>query len=146
MRLLIGPGGTGKTSILKAAEALIDHFAGPESVRKCAISNTASRLLGGDTMHALCKLPREDLQQRASKLTSSTLKQHRKRWHTAFAVFIDEISMVAPDQLHQANVRIQQATWEANKVFGGLLGVLSGDFLQLPPIERGSLAKELIPK
>ena len=48
--VLIGPGGTGKTSVLKAAEALIDHFCGTESVRKCALSNTASRLLGGDTL------------------------------------------------------------------------------------------------
>ena len=45
--ILIGPAGTGKTSVLKAAEALIDHFAGPESVRKCAISNAAARILRG---------------------------------------------------------------------------------------------------
>ena len=31
---LIGAGGTGKTTVLKAIEALVDHFNGPESVRK----------------------------------------------------------------------------------------------------------------
>ena len=56
--VLIGPGGTGKSTVLRAAEALIDYFNGAESVRKCAISNTAARLLGGDTLHAMCKLPR----------------------------------------------------------------------------------------
>ena len=139
--VLVGPGGTGKTTVLRVAEALIDHFAGAESVRKCAISNTASRLLGGDTMHALCKLPREDMQQRAGRLTSSTLKKHRERWRSASAVFIDEISMVGPEQLHQADIRIQQATQNMHQVFGGLGAVLSGDFLQLPPVDRGSLAK-----
>ena len=142
--VLIGPGGTGKTSVLKAAEALIDHFHGPESVRKCALSNTASRLLGGDTLHALCKLPREDLQQKQSKLTGPVLKKHRARWKTAAALFIDEISMVAPDQFHQCNIRVQQATQGYLRNFGGLGTVVCGDFLQLPPIERSSLAPKPI--
>ena len=59
---LIGPAGTGKTIVLKAAEALIDHFVGPESVRKCVISNAAAKLVRGDTLHALCKLPFYGLQ------------------------------------------------------------------------------------
>ena len=40
--------GTGKTTVLKSIEALIDQFLGAESVRKCAISNAAARLLGGE--------------------------------------------------------------------------------------------------
>ncbi len=94
--VLIGPGGTGKTAVLRADEAMIDYFVGDEAVRKCAISNTASRLLGGDTMHALCELPREYLQQKTSKLTNRVLKKHPERWRTAVALFVDEISMVAP--------------------------------------------------
>ena len=139
--VLIGPGGTGKTVVLKAAEALIDHFAGSESVRKCALSNTASRLLGGDTLHALCKLPRFDLQRLTGKLSGPVLQRHRERWRTAVGLFVDEISMVAPEQLHQADIRVQQATRNYHRAFGGLGTVLSGDFMQLPPVERGSLAK-----
>jgi hypothetical protein len=140
---LIGPGGTGKTTILRCAEALIDHFAGLESVRKCAISNTAARLLGGDTIHALCKLPLTSLQQSTSRLSAPVLKRHCERWRTAEAVFMDEISMVAPEQLCQADVRIRQAKCKPYLKFGGVGGVLSGDFLQLPPVERGSLARRL---
>ena len=54
---IVGPGGTGKTAILKATEALITIFAGVDTVRKLAPSNAAARILGGDTIHALCKLP-----------------------------------------------------------------------------------------
>ena len=132
----MGPGGTGKTSVLKAAEALIDHFNGQESVRKCAISNTAARLLKGDTMHAMCKLPRQDLQQNLGRLTSKVLKEHRAKWRSACSMFVDEVSMVSPDQLLQTDQRTRQAKQEPLHKFGNLMTVLSGDFLQLPPVNK----------
>ena len=141
--ILIGPGGTGKTTVLKAFEALVDYFAGPESVRKCALSNTAARLLGGDTMHALCKLPRGDFQQGDGRLSSQVLKRHRARWASALAAFFDEVSMIAPDQLCQSDVRTRQAKMMPGLRFGGLVTFFTSDFLQLPPIEKGSLANTL---
>ena len=138
--ILIGPGGTGKTTVLRAAEALIDHFDGSDSVRKCAFANTAARLLQGDTLHALCKLPLTDLQQRTGRLRLKVLKQHRLRWKTAVAMFIDEISMVAADQFLQTDVRARQAKELSSVRFGGLGVILSGDFLQLPPVEKKGLA------
>ena len=57
--------------------------------------------------------------------------------------FVDDISMVAPEQLHQADIRLRQAKSTTNRKLGGLAGVLSGDFLQLPPVERGSLARQI---
>ena len=53
---IMGPGGTGKTTVLRTVEALTEFFVGPDTVRKLAPSNAAARLLGGDTLHALCKL------------------------------------------------------------------------------------------
>ena len=138
---LIGPGGTGKTTVLLLVEALIEFFVGHETVHKCALSNTAARLLGGDTLHALCKLPRLDLQSRRGKLTGTVLKQHRQRWRDAVAMFLDEISMVAPEQLIQADIRVRQAKEQPLHRFGGLGVSLSGDFLQLPPVDTHSLAQ-----
>ena len=54
---IMGPGGTGKTAVLRMIEALTVFFAGADTVQKLAPSNAAARLLGGDTLHALCKLP-----------------------------------------------------------------------------------------
>ena len=54
---IIGPGGTGKTAVLKVTEALTLFFAGEGTVQKLAPSNAAARLLGGDTIHSMCKLP-----------------------------------------------------------------------------------------
>ena len=103
----------------KVTEALITFFAGPETVRKLAPSNAAARLLGGDTIHALCKLPfgNARLRSKAGKLAAHTLRQHRKKWETAIACFLDEISMISADQFLQADVRMRQAKQEPEFVF-----------------------------
>ena len=141
---LMGPGGTGKTTVLRVVEAFINYFRGPESVRKCAPSNSAARLLKGDTLHALCKLPfgAVTINSKKGRLSTAVLEKHRSRWEGASACFIDEVSMVAPDDLFQAEVRLKQAKC-SNRSWGGLGMVLSGDFMQLPPVDPGSAAPSL---
>ena len=136
-------GGTGKTTVLNVIEAFCDHFLGLESVRKAAPTNTAARLLRGDTLHALYKLPKKTLQGKRGKLSSRVLKRHRKRWKTARLHIIDEISVVPPPHLMQSDVRTRSAKQQPHITFGGLGSVLSGDFLQLPPIDKPSLAVPL---
>ena len=58
-------------------------------------------------------------------------------------MFLDEISMVSADQLHQADVRIRQGKQPADHLFGKLAVVLSGDFLQLPPVDKDGSRKSL---
>ena len=45
-----------------------------------------------------------------------------------------------PHHLHQADVHVRSAKQVPNILMGGLATVLSGDFLQLPPVDRPSLA------
>ena len=54
----------------------------------------------------------------------------------------DEISMVAPEHLLQADVRVRQAKGPLRR-FGGLGVGLLGDFLQLPPVDTHSLAEDI---
>ena len=120
--VLIGPGGTGKTAVLKSAEALITFFLGGDAVRKLAPSNSAARLLRGDTLHALCKLPfgGAQLTSKAGKLKTPKLIELRKLWEKTVAAFLDEISMVSADQLCQADVRMRQAKQRSDSLFGNL--------------------------
>ena len=92
----MGPGGTGKTAVLQTISALIDFFAGAASVHKLAPSNAAARLLGGDTLHALCKLPfgKSQLNSKKGRLAKTTLRRHQQKWKNVVAAFLDEISMV----------------------------------------------------
>jgi hypothetical protein len=74
------------------------------------------------------------------KLSSAVLKKHRQRWKSAVAMFLDEISMVSPDQLLQTDIRLKQAKGDTDHCFGHLICVLTGDFLQLPPVLKKTLA------
>ena len=58
-------------------------------------------------------------------------------------MLLDEITMVAPDQLLQANERLKQAKSEYNVSFGHLLCVFTCDFLQLPLVQKGMLATKM---
>ncbi len=90
--------------------------------------NTAARLLGDDTIHALCKLPLTDLRQRTSKLSAKVLKSHHQSRVTAEAVFMDEISMVAPEQLCQSDVRLRRGKTKPDRQIRRVGAVLNRDF------------------
>eukprot|EP00973_Karenia_brevis_P080087 11111656-Karenia_brevis.AAC.1 len=48
--------------------------------------------------------------------------------------------MVMPNNFYQVEVRSRTATGDVHSTFGGLASLLSGDFLQLPPVDGPSLA------
>ena len=73
--ILTGAAGTGKTTTLLVIEALIDFFYEPGVLCKSAPTITASRLLGGNTSHALYKLPRSTLHGKRGKLSAAVLKK-----------------------------------------------------------------------
>ena len=142
---IMGPGGTGKTHVLKVIEALTIFFAGPDTVRKLAPSNAAARLLGGDTIHALCKLPygQARLTSKKGRLAVDALRRHRATWNSAIAAYLDEISMVSGDQLLQCDVRMREGKCCKMRRFGGMAVNLCGDFLQLPPVDKTGTRKSL---
>ena len=52
--------------------------------------------------------------------------------------------MIGQEQLLEAEVRMRQGKQQLYLAFGGLGMILSGDFLQLPPVERVGLAQEAV--
>ena len=142
---IIGAGGTGKTAVLQISEALTIYFAGPDTVRKLAPSNAAARLLGGDTLHSLCKLPfgNARLTTKKGRLNTDTLQRMRQKWKTAIAAYLDEVSMVATNQYLQMDVRMRQAKMKSAEKSGGIAMNLCGDLLQLPPVDKDSSRKSL---
>ena len=138
---LIGPGGTGKSHVVLNCRSLAEHFFGsPTAVRSCAVSNTAARLIGGNTVHALFKLPSVDSRR---QLSTTAIAQLRDVWTDTYCVAWDEISMAASVQVDSVHKRAEVAKCNTSQPFGDLAMLVSSDFLQLPPVEsdvRHSLA------
>uniref|UniRef100_A0A8C4QE75 ATP-dependent DNA helicase n=1 Tax=Eptatretus burgeri TaxID=7764 RepID=A0A8C4QE75_EPTBU len=51
------------------------------------------------------------------------------------AIFIDEVSMVGSNKLHQIHLRREQIFGKREKPFSTLPVICTGDFLQLPPVQ-----------
>ena len=80
---------------------------------------------------------------RRAQLTAPVLRALRRRWTSVQAHAVDEISVFPPRALLHVDLRCRQAKQRDNDTFGGLATCLSGDFLQLPPVEEPSLALPL---
>ena len=137
--LILGAGGCGKSTLLLVSEVFVCHWLGSEAARKVAIANSVARRIGGDTMHAVLKLPMSYLGESKSLLKGETLQQFRKGFDLVKVLFVDECSMVACVQWFQADLRCKQAKREFVKLFGGMALAALGDLLQLPPVKRASV-------
>jgi hypothetical protein len=76
-------------------------------------------------------------------MSQNVLRRHRFRWQSARLCAIDEFSMLGLDDFYRADIRTRQAKRDNENAFGGIGVSLSGDFMQLPPVDKPSCATPL---
>jgi len=121
--LITGPGGTGKSTILKKFK---------EKTRKnCVVlapTGIAANNVGGQTIHSFFKLD-------IGVQTPETMD--KKRWAPIYEkldlIIVDEISMVRKDVFEYMD-KILRKYKDSEKPFGGVKLILFGDLYQLPPV------------
>jgi ATP-dependent DNA helicase PIF1 len=127
---LTGPAGTGKSFI-------INHIIKICKIKKISYKITSSTgisaiLIGGSTLHSIAGI------QLGSKPVDYYIKYIKpekiKMWRSLKVLIIDEVSMLNSDYFQKVN-DLAQLLRNSNKFFGGIQIILSGDFLQLPPIK-----------
>jgi ATP-dependent DNA helicase PIF1 len=131
---LSGPGGTGKTLLIKH---MVKYCMNQKiKFQVCALTGCAALLLNCNarTLHSWggIKLARGD----PTKVIDSVIKSKRaaKLWRSIKVLIIDEVSMMSKKILEIINEIACRA--RGNRApFGGIQVVFSGDFFQLPPIE-----------
>lgn len=130
--LLTGPAGSGKTYVLNR---FIRHAKEEgKHVSVTATTGIAATHLGGATIHSWSgigvhdSLPR-DFDKHISKSRKEIIQK-------TDVLIIDEISMLHDFRLDLVEQVCRQVRGE-DKPFGGLQVILSGDFFQLPPVNRG---------
>ena len=134
-----GPGGTGKTVLLKTAvQRLREEM--KLNVAVCATTGIASESIDGVTIHSLagCGVV-EKIHFLGKGLTPA-----RKEVIQAYDVlFIDEISMLSGEMFDRLSEHFGIIREDTTKPFGGLQVVVFGDFLQLQPIPKLSYNSRL---
>lgn len=127
---ITGGAGSGKTTLTRSL--IDDAVQKGKSVARLASTGMAATLIGGQTLHSFFDLGIANSQQeleRNGKLEPA--KKIVKLIRSMQIIVIDEISMVGAPLLDMIRLRLLQAE------FGGRL-IVVGDFLQLPPVTRGS--------
>ena len=127
---LTGGAGVGKTTLTRE---VIEYFESEaKKVAKLASTGMAATLIGGQTLHSFLDLGiASDIQELEINGKLEIKKKIKKLIASMSLIVIDEISMVSDTLFEMIALRLKQADFS-----GSLLVV--GDFLQLPPVVRGS--------
>ncbi len=137
---LTGNAGSGKTYLLNKYITYLQDHSIPVAVT--ASTGIAATHMNGMTIHGWSgmgiknKMDEKDLEQLEEK------KYLWKRFEKARVLIIDEISMLHGYQLEMIE-KICRRFKRNEKPFGGLQVILSGDFFQLPPVQKSNELNDL---
>jgi ATP-dependent exoDNAse (exonuclease V) alpha subunit len=131
--LLTGPAGSGKTYVLNQFIRLAK--ADGKHVSVTATTGLAATHLGGTTIHAWAGIGvMDDL---PSNFAEHVSKGRRDIIEKTDVLIIDEISMLHDFRLDMVDMACRLVREQPDAPFGGIQVIMSGDFFQLPPINRG---------
>lgn len=130
---ITGPGGTGKTFMLKRIHEYNNRVG--KKLVVTAMTGCAALLLecNAKTLHSwsgikLAKGPNEDIIEKV--LRSG---YYKKNWKKAQGIIIDEVSMMS-QKIFEIIEQIARIIKKNNQPFGGMQVIFIGDFFQLPPV------------
>ena len=131
--LLTGPAGAGKTHVLNQFVRLARSDGKKVSVT--ATTGLAATHLGGTTIHSWSGIGVADA------LSPGFVEHLSKTRHDIIektdVLVIDEISMLHDYRLDMVDHVCRVVRKQPDAPFGGIQVIMSGDFFQLPPINRG---------
>jgi hypothetical protein len=135
-----GPG-VGKTYLSRTIHRVLRQHLGEESlgIQGVAFTGVAAYLIpNGRTFHSFFQLL---VGQPYIDLSVGNKAVMRAKIDRISAILIDEVSMVSPDLLAQADQRLRSlyaGTVRGNVDFGGVCVILQGDMFQLSPVRTMS--------
>lgn len=133
-----GPGGTGKTAIIKHFVKMYKNII---NIGVTSTTGTSAILFGGVTLHSFTGIGLGT--ESVDKIVKKILNKHhlRKRWNELQVLVVDEISMMSPDLFDKLENIAREVRFD-NRPFGGIQLVLSGDFCQLPCVDSEKFCYE----
>lgn len=141
---VIGPGGTGKSTLLNAITSTFEERHSGHLLFKTAMSGVAATLIGGTTLHSWGAIPAigtptgDEWMDRRSTTKEVKARRQRNIANTEWLA-IDEVSMLTTDLLTLTSqvagfVKTGSGRADSTVPFGGINVLLMGDFHQFPPV------------
>lgn len=131
---ITGPGGTGKTHLIKSIVAHAKE--NNKSYKVCALTGCAAILLmcGATTLHAFAGigLATGSINQVVDRVVSNRYK--KANWQKLKILIVDEVSMLSLKLFMILDLIGRRAKKNRDVPFGGIQVIFSGDFYQLPPV------------
>ena len=134
---ITGPGGTGKTYLIKL---FYDYAISQKKIiQVCALTGCAAVLLNckATTIHSWSGIGLANGYNNNIIKKVVNNKYLKKRWNEIDVLIIDEVSMMSNKIFNILN-KIAKLTRKNDKPFGGIQLILSGDFYQLPPVNNSN--------
>ncbi|GET86111.1 pif1 helicase-like protein, putative [Leishmania tarentolae] len=131
---ITGGAGTGKSHLLR----FIIRALPASCTFVTATTGIAALNLSGSTLHSFvgCGIPsREDTRDSLLGIVRSKQRCVRN-WRNCRVLIIDEVSMLEPSFFEVVDYIARHVRNRPHEPFGGIQLILSGDFLQLPPVSR----------
>lgn len=128
---LSGPGGSGKSFIIKALRELGKYVG--KNVDITSTTGISAVNVSGTTIHSWSgiRLGKEPVMKILKRIKIN--KRALERWRSVDILCIDEISMLGMNIFELLN-ELAMNIVDKRKVFGGIQLVLTGDFFQLEPV------------
>jgi hypothetical protein len=138
---VLGPGGTGKTRVIQAVQALFDLHGMRGSLRLAAFMGQPASKINGQTLASMLHLRQTTTE---GDETSSSNHDVQQAWSCVSFLIIDEVSLVGLTMLARLNDALHKAKPSSNNSgdklpFAGINVIFFGDFVQFPPIGDSGL-------
>lgn len=132
---LTGPGGTGKTALIKKMVELCKTNG--KKVQVCALTGCAAVLLNcqAKTVHSWAGIGLANGDADMIVKRVATNKYKASAWKKIDVLIVDEVSMMS-QKIFEILDSLGQYVRKDKRPFGGLQVIFSGDFYQLPPVAR----------
>ena len=131
--LILGPGGVGKSYLIKTMEEFIKKEKEYKKMYVCSTTGISAYNIGGMTIHSFMGIGTGEMEITALIKKVCRKKMYRERIMNTDILVIDEISMLSGELFEKLNI-ICQSIRKNNLFFGGIQVVFTGDLLQLLPI------------
>jgi len=145
--LMTGPGGTGKTHVVKAVQTVMREYGCAHFIRFLAPTGSAAALIDGMTIHKGLGIkikssnkgkgnrdPGVSSQDLSILVTVQNRSQLRDEWRNVEFLFIDEVSLLSLQLLAEIDHALRFAKERPDLWFGGIVIIFAGDFYQYPPV------------